>query len=306
MKADKYVEVKNVVTGTTVVTGYYTKSGNNYTLIETADTKALADTVYYAKKEAGKYYQWDSAANQEGAEAVENGQYISFYLYFKSGSTQSLDVTIDKFNLRNTTNALPTNTVLADGTGSTDTSYTIDMLRATNIVVTTYQGKEVASTASANPSIPANATSEQAVRTAYACDSQVKKTKNSQNQDVDWDTYVAETKSGDTYTGSNAHRYYNNVKSLTGTDAIDTTIVTSEANLGDVSTLVGTDNKYKFTVQTGAGATANGGLDNILMVKFDIYLDGWDVACFDACRKQTIALDMEFTGAPHVDQQSGD
>ena len=308
MKADKYLEVKNVVAGETVVTGYYTKEGNNYTEVTGKDTKAVADTTYYAKKEAGKYYQWDSAANQEGALATANGQYISFYLYFKSGSSQSLDVTIDKFNLRNTTPALPTNTVLAAGTGSTETSYTIDMLRATNIVVTTYQGKEVEATADANPVIPANATSEQAVRTAYACDSQVKKvTKN--EQQVDWDSYVAEQNTGTAqapvYTGSNAHRYYNNVKTLTGNDAIDTSILTSEAELGDVSTLVGADNKYKFTVQTGAGAAANGGLDNILMVKFDIYLDGWDVACFDACRKQTIALDMEFTGSPHKEQQSG-
>ena len=286
MKADKYVKAKDVTSDNFAdkkATLYTASTGATPTYTSAAEGTFNAETTYYYKKEAGKYYQWDSANNQEGAEAsgglAGTNQYISFYLYFKSGSAQSLDVTIDKFNLRNTTTTLPTQTVLAAGTGASGSTYTVDMLKATNIVVTQLAGVEAEATSSTSPVIAAGTGS----RAAYACDS------------------VASA--GTIGSDANAHTYYNNVKSLTGTDdALDTTIETSEASLGTVDTLNGTAGtpatKYTFTVATGAGAT--GTQDNMLMVKFDIYLDGWDKLCFDACRKQTFALDMEFTGKPHT------
>ena len=46
---DYYVPVKHLTAGTSVVTGYYTESGGNYTEITTADIKADANTTYYKK-----------------------------------------------------------------------------------------------------------------------------------------------------------------------------------------------------------------------------------------------------------------
>lgn len=233
------------------------------------------------------YYPWVSAENDVDDTAVTGGltgsdKYISFYLYFKSGSSQSLDVQIKTFNLRNTTGVtaqqttpvLPTMSVLAEGTGATGNTYSVDMLKATNVVITIENGTEVGATAD-SPVVSASAT-----RTAYSCDS------------------IAAA--GTTGTGANAHTYYNNVKSLT-TDAIPTDKESSEATLVDIQTLQ--TGNFKFALPTGAGAqaaAATPALDNILMVKFDIYLDGWDTYCFDAVRKQTFALDMEFTGGAHT------
>ena len=59
-------------------------------------------------------------------------------------------------------------------------------------------------------------------------------------------------------------------------------------------------NNAELTTLGHTGAGAQSGLDNILMVRFDIYLDGWDKLCFDACRKQTFALDMEFSASNYT------
>jgi len=43
-----YVEVSDLIAGASLVTGYYTKSGDDYTLITTPNTKATEGTKYYA------------------------------------------------------------------------------------------------------------------------------------------------------------------------------------------------------------------------------------------------------------------
>jgi len=249
----------------------------------TMDPVTYASSTIVGKNDKlteGKYYGWDAQNNKEGGEVTggltSDDKYISFYLYFKSGSSADLNVKIKSFTLANkaaSASALPTKSVLAAGTGATDNTYYVDMLLATNIAMTVEQGKEVAASAESNPAVTAAGT-----RTAYAADSA-----------------ALGTNTGE---GANAHTYYNNVK---GT-AIDTTITTSEASLGSVATLQTGD--FVFSKSTGAGA-ATTGLDNILMVKFDIYLDGWDKMCFDACRQQGFTLGMEFTGAEVPSQQSG-
>ncbi|MBQ9899673.1 MAG: hypothetical protein IJM36_00925 [Acholeplasmatales bacterium] len=279
MHADKYVVAGDVTADNFATKKASLYSDNTGTAVAQAATFDSTATYYY-KKEAGKYYQWDSSNNCEGAEATGGtlaGQYISFYLYFKSGSAEDLGVSIKSFNLRNTTldeddePNLPTYTVLAEGTGSGSSSYSVDMLKATNVVMTIERGTEVA-VASTSPVV-----TSAGVRTAYAADSAASYT----------DTIGSD---------ANAHTYYNNVKAA----SIDTSIVSSETHTAtatnpaydSVATL---QDDFTFAVSTGAGAT--GTYDPILMVKFDIYLDGWDKLCFDACRRQTFALDMEFTGA---------
>ena len=242
---------------------------------------------------ANKYYPWVSTTNKVDTAEASGGltasdKYISFYLYFKSGSSQSLDVQIKSFTLVNTKAAtLPTFSVLAAGTGATGNTYTVDMMRALNVVITVDSGKEVGASAD-SPTVSASAT-----RTAYNCDSLA---------GTIGDT---ETQKDTIGTAANAHTYYNNVKSLTGTDAISTSKESSETSVTDIATL--NTGNFKFALPTGAGAqaatatTPSDALDNILMVKFDIYLDGWDKYCFDAVRKQDFTLNMEFTGIPHTD-----
>jgi hypothetical protein len=229
---------------------------------------------------AKKYYLWDGSTNavDTSAEAVKggdtgSGQVISFPLYFKSGSTQNLDVQIDTFVLTNDdAAALPTKAVLAEGTGSTEDTYSMDMFRATNFVTIIGNTTEVSTN---SPEAPASTT-----RTCYSLDS-----KASAN-----DSFVA---SGST--ASNAHTYYNNVKSLTD-DAIDATKTSSEADETDIATFA----TAGFTIgATGAGGDASG-LDSILMMQVEIYLDGWDIACFDACRNQSFTLEMTFKAANHA------
>jgi hypothetical protein len=229
--------------------------------------------------EAGKYYGWDATGNKESGEVTggltSTDKYISFYLYFKSGSSADLTVGIKSFTLANKAEKvadLPTKSVLAKGTGATDATYYVDMLLATNVVMTVEQGKEVAKDA-ASPVVTAAGT-----RTAYAADSAALGT--------------------NTGNDANAHTYYNNVK---GTSIV-TNIETSEDEIGTVETLQ--TGKFTFSKSTGAGA-AQDGLDNLLMVKFDIYLDGWDKMCFDAVRQQSFTLDMEFTGIDPTQQQGG-
>jgi hypothetical protein len=218
---------------------------------------------------ADKYYGWNPDANAVSETAAEAnktaGSYISFVLYFKSGSGADLPVNIEEVTLTNTTESLPTKSVLAEGTGSTEATYSIDMFRATNIATTVYATKEV------KTGTPAVA---EGTRICYSLDSYAGS-----------DSY----KDGE----SNAHTYYNNVKSL-GEDGIATDKKSSETGQKDFKTdfaKTGTN-----IGNTGEGGDASG-LDNCLAVRFDIYLDGWDVACFDACRQQTFTLQMSFTSA---------
>ena len=251
----------------------------------TLDPVAYAGTKVKANNtalEAGKYYTWNPTDNKEGG-AVTGGTastngYISFYVYFKSGSSADLNVQVKKFDLRNTTTgaSLPTKSVLAAGTGAGTNTYYVDMLYATNVVVTIGNGTEVGASATASPLL---ATEDEATRTAYSCDSIAAKTTGEN----------APGKGTNTGDGANAHTYYNNVKNT----KISETLVSSEDSVTDIATFAKGD--YVFGLSTGAGANTDG-LDNILMVRFDIYLDGWDKMCFDACRQQTFALDMEFQG----------
>jgi hypothetical protein len=265
--------------------GQWGASINVNTSAVTLDPVAYAGTTVKTNNstlDAGSYYTWDGKTNKEGGKvtggtAASNG-YISFYVYFKSGSSADLKVQVSKFDLRNTTTgeSLPTKSVLATGTGAGTNTYYVDMLYATNVVVTIGNGTEVESSATASPLLAAD---DEETRTAYSCDSIAAKTTGDN----------APGKGTNTGSNANAHTYYNNVKNA----EINDKLTSSEKTVSDIATL--TKGDYIFSLSTGAGADSTG-LDNILMVRFDIYLDGWDKMCFDACRQQTFALDMEFQG----------
>jgi hypothetical protein len=243
----------------------------------------------------GKYLTWDAKENKESAtEAVaaqdgkNGGAYLAFSMYFKSGSANSLNVTVDgtATSVANTkAGALPAKSVLAKGTGSTKDTYTIDMLRATNFVTSVGASTEIGVESTADQA-PFN-DKVTPTRTAYSLDS------------------YAETDSFTTSgtEKSNAHTYYNNVKSLkAGAGAIDDTKVSSEAE----GTLKVFENDFvgKAIGETGAGAT--GTSDNCLRVDVVVYVDGWDIACFDAVRSQGIKITLGFKGSNATSQNSGE
>ena len=161
----------------------------------------LEPVAYNADDDA--YYPWVPNDNDVDDTAATGGlsasdKYISFYLYFKSGSSQSLNVQIKSFTLTNTdVAALPTFSVLADGTGVTDASYSVDMFRALDVALTVEQGTEVARAAD-SPVVTSAGT-----RTAYNCDSLA--TAQTQSSTAGDNINVS---------SANAHTYYNNVKSL--------------------------------------------------------------------------------------------
>jgi hypothetical protein len=246
---------------------------------------AVLEPVAYNSTDK-KYYLWDGSNNAVDAtseaaachDAGTSGQYISFVLYFKSGSSQDLNVNVDTITLTNTdAAALPAKTVLAAGTGSTNTTYTINMFRALKFTTIVGNGTEIASNSTAQAAeVPSTAT-----RTTYKLDSLVA---------AGSDSYTTTGTSA-----SNAHTYYNNVKSLTGSDAIDTSKDGSgETEVDFTATGTGFGVNGFNVGHTGAGAAADGAVDNLLAVQFDIWLDGWDNACFDACRNQHFTLEMTF------------
>jgi hypothetical protein len=256
----------------------------------TLDTsKVTLEPVEYnaTKKE---YYLWDGAKNAvdtsaaavKGGDNAQSGQVISFPLYFKSGSTQNLDVQIDTFTLTNDNAAnLPTKSVLAEGTGSSANTYSMNMFRATNFVTIIGATTEVAT---GTPAAPTTST-----RTCYMLDSLVEE---------GTDSFSTNSSSA-----SNAHTYYNNVKSLTTNTTEDTSddpIDTSKTSSEDGETDIATFAANGFTIGATGQGGATGGLDNILMMQVEIYLDGWDIACFDACRNQSFTLEMTFKAAKHT------
>ena len=233
-----------------------------------------------------EYLLWDSTNNtttSEGAQdpaAISNGiysgAYVSFMLYFKSGTTDSLNVGIKRISLVNTSeDSLPTRTAQTTvGLGSTEgTAYSANLFRALTFATNAGSSMEVADGY-------ANQASS-ATRRAYNVET----------------NYM--TAGSDTLAGSfNAHQYYDEIK---GTDiASDAADLTTPNQSESLTTLGASDSTTDLAAaislgQTGEGAAEDGGLDNILAVRFDLYLDGWDVACFDACQEQTFTLDLQFT-----------
>ena len=254
---------------------------------------------------AGTFKVWDQATNAVGTTAVANQDYITFDLYFKSGTTDSLNVFIKEFNLKNTTGitaennnvSLPAKIKLNNiGLPVTETTYTVDMFRALTIDQISGNTKELtaAPSDSNKPVAPSSPTTK-------VWDCQSLKSSDSlagENGDIEFD----------------AHKYYNAVKGLeanqttaTDDDPIATNKTNSETeNRADLKNTAASG--YNYTSWqlgvTGAGS-ATAAASDVLKVTFVIYLDGWDKACFDACQGQTFTLDMVFASSK-VEASSGD
>ena len=208
---------------------------------------------------------------------IYQGEYLSFMLYFKSGSTDNLKVKLKNLTLVNTTAAagLPTKTIMTE-TGlptMSSTTYKVDALRALTFATNAGSSTEVDS-GYANQS-------SSATRVAY----------NLHNYQTVNDSFGAKTVTS----GYNCHEYYDAIK---GTDI--TTAAAALSNQSETLTampVADSSGAFASAIElgtTGAGSSTAGALDSILAIRFDVYLDGWDIACFDACQGQTFTIALEF------------
>ena len=225
-KEDYWNEVA-VTAGETVVTGLYTRTGEGTTAspyvptkITTANTKAVEGTKYYEYRPAG-FYAWNQAENKADASATQNVDYLAFDLYFKSGTTDSLNVFIKKFDLVNTTLAsgLPSKIKLNNtGLPVAATTYTVNMFRALTIDQNAFTTKE-----------RLTADAEYPETTAVAANTKV------------WDcqslapTTGASADSLGESTTYNAHQYYNAVKGLYEDSYAMANTTTTDDVTGDVT-----------------------------------------------------------------------
>jgi len=249
---------------------------------------------------SGTFTKWTQANNAADASATANTDYLTFDLYFKSGTTDSLNVYIKQFNLVNTTAAsgLPSKIKLNKiGLPISETTYTVDMFRALTIDQNAFTTTEKLTENEDLPSATANSTYTK----VWDC------------QSLAGTDSLSGLSAGTQDGNYDAHRYYNAVKGLetnttsdTADDPIDTTKTNSETTRADLANT--SANGYEATSwklgETGAGSTVATTASSVLKITFVIYLDGWDKACFDACQGQSFTLDMEFT-ATKVATQSG-
>jgi len=258
---------------------------------------------------SGTFTKWDQATNAPTVTATANTDYLTFDLYFKSGTTDSLNVYIKQFNLVNTTltseNGLPSKIKLnKEGLPITTTTYTVNMFRALTIDQNAFTTKEKLTE---NANAPAT-TAVTANTKVWDCQSLVPTT----GDNVD---SLAGLSAGTAAANYDAHRYYNAVKGLetntteaTDDDPIDVTKTNSETTRADLPNT--SEEGYDATTwklgETGAGSIVATTASDVLKITFVIYLDGWDKACFDACQGQSFTLDMEFSATKVQSQQSGD
>jgi len=87
----------------------------------------------------------------------------------------------------------------------------------------------------------------------------------------------------------NAHQYFNSIMSPDQVIEDTTQDPTTKSNMPASGTVTALVSAANFAT-AGTSATAN----NFLMLKGKIFLNGWDLACFDACQGQTFNLDLSF------------
>lgn len=205
----------------------------------------------------GEYKGWDGSAVSDTA--ASNTDYLQFDLFFKA--TKELPVYVNGFTITNTTKALPFKDILANAGGltasNTNKTYTVDVRRALKVETKT----EVVTKGTADtPSYGQYNLSK-------------------------LDTYEDSLKSLSSY---NAHTYFNTV---TG-NHIETEVTTAQSVAStEIKKNTGTT---KWTLGKTPVATEAGDA-TYLKVTFIVYLDGWDLACFDACQGQSISIALNFT-----------
>jgi len=255
-------------------------------------------------------YNWNANSDAVDTTAAvgEDGKFIEFTLYFKNQTaTAAQSIYVNNFTLKNTTavaNYKPKD-ILSPAevsgtvhnwvgfTGLTSekaSTYTFDLLRATNILI---QKKKVAgyvNTDDADLATPGDSPVSYADATAGVdFDKYVVLDTEASHNYKDFNDVLDAKKADDTNketgqyaTAANAHTYYNAVKG--------TTIPT--ANPLKTSSIVQSGGTALNLGTTTAGESGN---RDIFEVKFTIFLNGWDLQCFNGVQGQKFSLEMGFS-----------
>lgn len=187
---------------------------------------------------------------------ADTASYLEFVLYFR-GATE-LPVYLSGLSLTNTTGAtLPTKDILADAGGLTSGP---EKKTYTMDVLRTLLVETTVQTVN-------GVDTSEAVKNLY-------------------DPFELTTPMVDDWkTQSNAHQYYN---AVTGNN-IDTDDKISPT-AKPISTTIGT------ALQLGTTPAANNpGTAQYLKATFVVFINGWDLACFDAVQGQSISVDLTFS-----------
>ena len=221
---------------------------------------------------------------------VVSSGYIQFDLYFKmasgAGETRYLWLTgLTLSNQQALTSTLPTKDVLA--------------------VNNAYQDINPSWTASGETQYPSTYNVDirralliSAVSTSYTNNGTTASTKSRKVFDPESLNSYSDSLTG--VTGFNAHAFYNHVM------CSETTHSTTEQSNPKCKCIVVTEQKYEaVSLGTAAdfaeqylvelpAANLETNKNNYAKVTFTIFLNGWDLACFDACQGQNILASMTF------------
>jgi len=300
-----YTSNREVTAGT--VTGKTASNGDDLLLISRTGVAnswsssvnlndVAVDFIPVYKAADGKFYTMgvNSTTKKEDLSTETTSGFITFDLYFKSGNDSNLTVNVKQFNLTvaNNNDYLAKSTLTTTGLGNVGATYSANLLRALTMEMSIGNTKEAKS--GKTPAAPSTSTAS-----AYQFDSKAS----------------GDSLADSAASGYNAHTYYNAVLGTSITEALDGSIAYRTATTTESTWTAGSDTRedlYKTNGkvaangsvtgwsfgQTGSGTASTAGTDDtgisILKVHFEIYLDGWDKACFDACQGQNIALDMVF------------
>lgn len=253
------------------------------TVEQTGEQTMMIPTSYVSW---GNYAQLGSK-NAEN-KVTDNGSstgYITFTLYFKLASMieegKTVNLYISQLEIINTTGAtytegtgwsrevLPTKDVLAEGRSYLNTkgesTYTIDVLRTLmmNIKSEVYESTtgSIVTTPKENSDVELLLNLQNMNKNAY---------------DDDFENGV-----------SNAHEYYNAI--------MDADLTSTTQKVYDdektVSSSTGSPLAINVLPEAGDALTSN----SYLKVEFVVFMNGWDLACFDACQGQSFVINMGFT-----------
>ena len=216
-------------------------------------------------------------------DATRTANYVQFPLYFRNitiADSTTSDVYIKSATIVNQQAGGVDTKLLTDigtHTQAANSKYKVDLLRALDLEIaasyTAAVGADEKVECDGNTVTTGEKTSLYNLE-AYAC-------KNAAG------TTVKDTLSDLAANSWDALGYYNTVKGLTGADvAVRPAAADYVIPATGLDTVVNTANSKLGTIQSNK---------QILKTIWTLYLDGWDTACFDACKGQTITASFVFT-----------
>ena len=251
-----------------------------------ASAKSLTPVDRTANNKAvGTYKLWNPEGNAvSDTEATAGSNYVQFDLYFRNlgqaSTVQIAGTVVTNVSKVNAASALPTQKTLADigtYTAADHPTYTVDLLRALDLEI-------AASTIVIDEDLPVTVSSidTNTVTSWTALDTKIYSLHNHHVSTSG--AFTVDTLDGNNT--ANAHAYYNAVKGLTDTAALPTdgTGVAADKQIDTAFAPTG-DAMIKLADTT---------TQTIVKTTWTIYLNGWDKACFDACRGQDITMSLTF------------